>query len=366
MKKLVKTAKQQFEERLGELTLIKKYSMIETDLYYLCENSANDMCILREIHGTEFYEQRYNCSYLNLISGEEFLRAITFRFIDHYEIDVKPLFDWYASADKDNEPFTLDDIWMCNLEDEDLSVVYHDIYEEVPDVRIITADEQFESRLKDVGLIQDWTLQGSLGRIGWIDNETKRIHIFVHEDKHDAYTEFVYPPFEELRKDSQFCLECLGDLADNCDDSFFKEVSLWIHFGGNCPLDPVDVYFSANHLRLKETVDFEDKELHQEQVIDKKDFSSEITDLKERMIKHLSDLYNQGMKVDFDWMCVNMHTVGWGDGSFDYIDSIEHFDVFMKDVPYVKFVTEHSKDTFETRLINLTIESIWSIINAMR
>lgn len=136
----------------------------------------------------------------------------------------------------------------------------------------------------------------------------------------------------------------------------------WIKGGeyGMSACSMMDIYQSTKTMG---TYEYEDKEV---EPIEKKDFSSEITDLKERMIKHLSDLCNQGMKVDFDWMCVNMHTVGWGDGSFDYIDSIEYFDVFMKDVPYVKFVTEHSKDTFETRLINLTIESIWSIINAMR
>lgn len=258
MKKLVKTAKQQFEERLSKLTLIKKYAFTDTDLYYLCEDNSHEMSILREINDEEFYEQKYAMSYSELISSEEFLHEMTMRFIEHHDEPVKPLFDWYASADKDDEPFTLDDIWMCSLEDRDLSEVIHDLYEEVPDVSVITAKEQFEQRLIEFGLFDEWVRQGSVGRIG-AQVANIGIIIFVHEDYNDKYSECHYPNFSELRKDSRFKTECLDEFGCHEDDKFVIDLTRWLSDGENCPLYPVDVYFPANHLMLDSSYDFEDK-----------------------------------------------------------------------------------------------------------
>ena len=129
-KKLVKTAKQQFEERLRELTVIKEFQLTESDIYYLCENGYHEMSILRKIHDNEFYEYKYDKSYRELVESEEFLKEMADRFNEAEQL-IKPLFEWYASADKDNEPFTLDDIWMCDLEIDGLSVTFEDLYEEV-------------------------------------------------------------------------------------------------------------------------------------------------------------------------------------------------------------------------------------------
>lgn len=367
MKKLVKTAKQQFEDRLCELTWIKKYALSDTDLYYLCENDNHEMSILREIHNKEFYEQKYAMSYSELLSSEYFLHEITLRFIEHHDTLVKPLFDWYASADKENEPFTLDDIWMCNLEEEDHSVVYHDLYEEVPDVRIITADEQFESRLKDVGLIQDWVLQGSLGRIGIVDKETKRIHIFVHEDKHDAYTEFVYPPFEELRKDEKFRFECLDEFCIGDNFTFESKLSKWLMVGGDCPLYPVDVYFPANHLRLDETVDFEDKELPQEQSIEKKDFSDRFSSLKSDIIANIGELCENGASIDTEAL-FESYSIAWIDGAVSYFEDVADFSLMKTLEGHWNYGIEYEHDkgkTYDGRLELLTLESLLHILDSL-
>ncbi len=292
MKKLVKTAKQQFEERLRELTLIKKYAMTETDLYYLCENSANDMCILREIHGTEFYEQRYNCSYLNLISGEEFLRAITFRFIDHYEIDVKPLFDWYASADKDDEPFTLDDIWMCNLEDEDHSVVYHDIYEEVPDVRVITAKEQWENDSKDAKEL--WSTGVETLKVCLTDDYVK----FYRLD--DAITCYTYPSLEMMRKDRWFVCHIVDTLSESCEHDKISPFIKWTRDGGDFPL-PISIIFNSDYQEYTCHV-YEDKELPQEQTIEE---MIALTPKQQEEVKKfeaaLKSLKDSGVKIISYW-----------------------------------------------------------------
>ena len=264
MKKLIKTAKQQFEERLSELQnpVIEK---IRDTTYYSCDDQDGRFIVLSKYEGNyeAYSEIVYGYSLMDIYTDADFLASLTEFWIEYRHEPLKVLFEWYATADKDNPPFGVDDILQCYGKGSHIS--FGDKYEEVPDVQIVSAREQFEHRLEEVGLLQAWYDQCSFGRIGTIDKETKRILVFVHEDYSDGYTEFVYPPFEELRKDSGFCLECLGELVDNCDDTFFKAVSLWIHKGGNCPLDPVDAYFPANHLRLEETTDFEDKIISQEQ-----------------------------------------------------------------------------------------------------
>ena len=121
-----------------------------------------------------------------------------------------------------------------------------------------TAKQQFEERLRELGLLDVWKSQGACGRIGTYVWDNDSIVIFVHEDDDDKYSEFFYPPFEELREDETFCKECLKEFACNSDDRFVASLVRWIVDNGERPLDPEDVYHPANHLLLKESHDFED------------------------------------------------------------------------------------------------------------
>ena len=121
-----------------------------------------------------------------------------------------------------------------------------------------TAKQQFEERLRELGLLDVWKDQGACGRIGTFVWDNDSIVIFVHEDDDDKYSEFFYPPFEELREDETFCKECLKEFACNSDDRFVASLVRWIVDKGERQLDPEDVYHPANHLLLKESHDFED------------------------------------------------------------------------------------------------------------
>lgn len=121
-----------------------------------------------------------------------------------------------------------------------------------------TAKKQFEERLRELGLLDVWKDQGACGRIGTFVWDNDSIVIFVHEDDDDKYSEFFYPPFEELREDETFCKECLKEFACNSDDRFVASLVRWIVDKGERPLDPEDVYHPANHLLLKDSHDFED------------------------------------------------------------------------------------------------------------
>ena len=234
-KKLVKTAKQQFEERLRELTVIKEFQLTESDIYYLCENEHHEMSILRKIHDNEFYEYKYDKSYRELVESEEFLKEMADRFNEAEQL-IKPLFEWYASADKDNEPFTLDDIWMCDLEIDGLSVTFEDLYEEVPDGRIVTAKEQWEKDTE--GLT---TVRNRDGNVLLVNITVSGVKFY---DNYDGYACYSYPSLEEMRKDSFFVSRVVDELMRSANHNKIGDFMEWVREGDDFPLNPAVIYES--------------------------------------------------------------------------------------------------------------------------
>ena len=154
---------------------------------------------------------------------------------------------------------------------------------------------------------------------------------------------------------------------DNCDDLFFKKVSRWIHFGGNCPLDPVDVYFSANHLRLKETVDFEDKEFSQEQAIAKKDFSDRFLSLKSDIIANIGELCENGASIDTETL-FESYSIVWIDGAVSYFEDVADFSLMKTLEGHWKYKIEYGHDKgkiYDGRLELLTLESLLHILDSL-
>ena len=143
MKKLVKTAKQQFEERLASLCNVKKIEYSTSEGFYTA--SENDgRFVLLYYNGDEYYETLYQTTYNDLLLSDEFLSDISCRFI-HLARDIKPLFEWYKDTFNNKEPFDLYDIWMTS--NVGSFTEYKDIYEEVPDS--ISAKEQWEKDSAD-------------------------------------------------------------------------------------------------------------------------------------------------------------------------------------------------------------------------
>jgi hypothetical protein len=357
MKKLVKTAKQQFEERLSELTLIKKYALSDTDLYYLCENNSHEMSILREIHDKEFYEQKYAMPYSELISSEYFLHEITMRFIEHHDILVKPLFDWYASADKDNEPFTLDDIWMCNLEEEDLSVVFSDLYEEVPDVRVITAKEQWENDSKDFITQEN---EGDYPFKVVIDDESLRFYYYEY-----GYYCDIYPSLESLRKDDIFIKDVTDRLLEFSNYEGVGRLQDWIRVGGDFPLSFGWIFYSE--YPRTDVIEYEDKELPQEQAIEKKDFLDRFSSLKSDIIANIVELCENGASINTEAL-FESYSIAWIDGAVSYFEDVADFSLMKTVEGHWKYGIEYGHDkgkTYDGRLELLTLESLLHILDSL-
>lgn len=246
MKKLVKTAKQQFDERRKELTYRYQYELSETEIYYAYEGINAYFYILRE-HNGEYKEIAFGEQYEAFVFSEIFLGTMAEYFRDH-NLHIKPLFDWYASADHDCEPFTLMDIWMLDLNKSEC--VYEDIYEEVPDVRIITAKEQWEKDSNNAKVLcssTDKTLKVEVSS-SWV----------IFYDSEDIYSRSIYPPLEVMRNDALF----VGRMTESMNEaSMYDDIAIflkWVRTGGDFPL-PLSVIYHSEYSNYKFEV-YENKE----------------------------------------------------------------------------------------------------------
>lgn len=250
-KRLVKTAQQQLEERLRSLTVLTTYKGVKDVTLYLCEDEHKQMSILRESEEWGRNEYKFQGSYQSMIESEEFLYAITCRFNEIGE-PVKNIFDWYASADKDLTPFTVYDILQLDLYLESETVTFGDIYEEVPDVRVITAQEQWEKESTGAETISTLS-NGSVYKVMQTDAS---LTFFVHQN--GEYFKEVYPPLEELRKDAHFAMAYLSHVRAMHDSDLCSALD-WIQTG-NYTMDGLtllDIYEVTN---CKDHVCYHDKE----------------------------------------------------------------------------------------------------------
>ena len=109
----------------------------------------------------------------------------------------------------------------------------------------MTAQEKFEARLKELGLWKDYGVDDHVGTV----LPDGRIIVLVHiqSDPDDKYTEYRYPPFEELWKNPEFRERCKQNFYESDDDHFVAELAYWLDIhkkGTKCPLAPVDLYWA--------------------------------------------------------------------------------------------------------------------------
>ena len=353
-KKLVKTAKQQFEERLRELTLVKEWKMYDVETYYLCEDDKAHVYLLCD-QDDEYKEYSYGMRYESLVFGSRFLCAMSERFME-LDIDIKPLFDWYASADHNEEPFNLHDIYTCDLEESPFT--FEDLYEEVPDVRIITAKEQWEKDSQGAEVVQKLA-NGSIYKVAVTDGS---ITFFVHQDEGEYFRE-VYPSFDELRKDAGFVTEYLSHVRDTHDTDMDAALA-WLQ-GGEYTMSKVsllDIY------EVGEDIDhfcYHDEEERLEDI--KKDFSRDVDELRKMMVVCLEELCEKGMTVNVDSLTKRI-ALGWEDNSFIYTEDIK--DLFakkMKNGEWVFCYTSYSYGRSEEYPFkHLSIETLQLFIEAMQ
>lgn len=196
MKKLVKTAKQQFEERLASLVDVEQHPFDGDEVFYTAdENDGRFVLLYKNSEG--YYETTYAMAYVDLLLSNEFLSEMAYRFID-LNRDIRTLFDWYIDHKcclNGKAPFDWLDVWMLEV---GKLTTYQDIYEEVPDS--ISAKEQWEKDSADAVVCYDG-LEGVCKFIMDADNLT----FFLHSNgENGEYCKYQSVKMSELRKDGEF------------------------------------------------------------------------------------------------------------------------------------------------------------------
>ena len=129
----------------------------------------------------------------------------------------------------------------------------------------MTAKEKFYARLKELGIESQYGLDDHVG--AFLPDGSIVVLVHVEGNKNDPYSEFHYPPYEELWKDENFRRECKLNFYDSDDDHLVAELAYWLDIhknGAECPLYPVDVYWTG--ISPDKWFDYED-DLRAEEII---------------------------------------------------------------------------------------------------
>lgn len=212
MKKLVKTAKQQFEERLDALVDVKPQPIDGNEVFYTATENDGRFVLLY-YNGENYYETTYEMPYVDLLLSNEFLNEMAYRFID-LNRDIRPLFDWYIDHKcylNGKAPFDWLDVWMLSV---GKLTTYQDIYEEVPDS--ISAKEQWEKDSADAVICYDG-VEGVCKFLMDADNLT------FYVSSKDEYRKYQPMKMSELRKNSEFITKYINEVntlhSDDMDEA---------------------------------------------------------------------------------------------------------------------------------------------------
>jgi len=353
-KKLVKTAKQQFEERLRELNLVEEWQLCKTEIYYLCKDDTAHVYLLRDQDG-EYKELGYGMQYEALVFSERFLSMMSERFAEN-NVKVKPLFDWYASADHDDEPFNLLDIFMCNLEESHFT--FEDLYEEVPEVRIITAKEQWEKDSANAKLAEQ--VKEDIYKV-----EVTESAIIFYIFKYNQYCKQWFPPLSELRKDAKFVTDYIH-YVHSTHDTDMEAALEWLA-GREYTMSEETLLDIYNIASCTEAIVYKDKSINE---VAKQDFKKEMDALRNKMVAHIEQLCEQGMTVNVDSFLQNIYSITWVGGSRYACANIKDVYFRKKDEGKWEFSYESKSDvqgdSSDCFLDELTIETLQDIIASMQ
>lgn len=350
MKQLVKTAKQQFEQRLQELHVVKRWELCPTEIYYQCITDQHNFILLREQDG-EYKELRYGLEYETIVLGERFLSAMTER-LSEGSLPVKPLFDWYASADHDDKPFNLLDIYMCELEEEHHT--FEDLYEEVPDVRIITAKEQWEKASASSKLVQQ--SGDDLYKVEVTDTD-----IIFYTFRHGSYQKETFPSFHELRNDSRFVVDYLSFVRDSHPDDM-ESAFEWLAgrkytMGDVALLDIFDIAKRKSVYCYKECSVNETARLN---------FANEAESLRKKLVSHIENLCELGLTINQEVLC-SRTALSCADGETLCTDPLE--EIYMLKNDAAEWILCYRSQPIETEsyhLGKLSIDTLLHIIESLQ
>lgn len=244
-KKLIKTAKQQFEERLKVLGNHVALE-INGETFHSGIDKKGHFHILRigdaDIEYSEFY---YGCTLLELYNNEEFLDKLATEFAIGRG-GIKPILEWWLDADKNHEPFDLSDI--VKFAPTKAFVEFKDLYEDVPDEETFANTRaQARKEIEDNGMVLEYESDNGIYYAADVDGKFQVICIW----NESVPTKYI---FGESRKkvcdSSVFRSAMLMNLALHRGQEEVDKFAAWIK--DSTKPEPFDVYDIIEALNFAE------------------------------------------------------------------------------------------------------------------
>lgn len=294
MKKLVKSAQQQFEERLNKLENIIKHECSGNSYTFYSGNENGNFIILYQSVEPDImmYIVDFEMPYTDLVNSEDFLNAMLNRYEESVR-KIKPLFVWYANGcDLKENTHMIVDIWNT-----DLGEMYkiEDIYEEIPD-NVVTAEQQFEEESKNAKEI-----------LPFLKVEQTSSNIIFYQNDNGDYYRFCYPSLEIMRKDKDFVFQMIKVMTNDFTKEDLSTFMNWVDEGGEFPF-PLSVIRSMEYYQDSSCYIYQD--INIENIVKLTPEQQKAVDMIHEGIKMFKD--NGGDFVCYscsdEWFAVN----GWG------------------------------------------------------
>lgn len=197
MKKLVKSAEEQFKERLANAGNPSAVTIFgSSEKYYPCH--INNKYVIFRHQPDEEYEYDMLCyddGLDSIYSSDGFLKNICCYWMEQ-GLPLTKLFEWYSCADRiSNEPFSIETFIECSPYPNFDTI--EDIYEDVPDAIVITAEQRWNEASKDARLIP--SCSGCICKVE--DNDE---FLAFHINENNSYETMFFPSMKKLREDADF------------------------------------------------------------------------------------------------------------------------------------------------------------------
>ena len=352
-KKVVKTAREQFEERLRGYGLLEEWQTSGCDKAVATKELPDGQIVVLGEYAHNSYMEWHYPSYNELREDDQFRLNCLEEFSASQDKDfVLRLVYWIAYNDGDCPLYPKDIEYITGVKPKSFKR-FENIYEEVPEATIVTAREQWELDSKGAEVAQELE-NGSVYKVAITDGS---ITFFVHQA--GEYFREVYPSFSELRKDADFVTRYLESvrMSHDADMEFaFK----WLR-GGDYTMSAaslLDIYENAQPV---DHFCYHDKE---EPGVDRLNFSDEIEVLRKKMVGHIIQLCEQGFMLNLEKFC-REPLLSWKYGH--YVLTKTFSDCWVVKDNYNEWLFCFNTDaTHFITLNDLSIESLKNISEALQ
>lgn len=315
-KKLVKTAKRQFEERLEHFNLMQEWENQHCEGRIGKDLSGEGVVIFVHESDEDGYSEYHYPSFSELRDDSNFVQNCLKEFSCGSDEFILSIVRWFAYDSTDN-PFDAVDIYFpADTFRRSSSHDFEDLYEEVEDEPFAVSRSGARKEIDQYGLELEYDYDNASYYSGEVDG--KFIIIAIFNECEPCRYDFDMSR-KELYGNKEFQQAMMKEFTENRDSALIVEFLDWAFDTEKKP--PFDLYDIVN------VVDLRGFKVDVHHYSPKKNFKDEMEVLRKKMVEHIIQLCEQGMTVNVDSLTKRI-ALGWEDNSFVYTEDIK--DLFVK------------------------------------